>query len=88
MEERQQGGRKRKLLKKQDRDTAINELLKNGNGIKNFYRFAMQNPQFDLYEASQIVIERPNATICFSFDEWNAMDRRVTKGRIYEGCCK
>ena len=69
------------IIKKQDRDALISELLSNGKGLKNFYRFSIQNPHFDLYEASQIVIERPNASICYSFDEWNAMGRRVTKGR-------
>ena len=34
-----------------------------------------------MHDACQIVIERPNASVCFSFEEWNAQGRRVTKGR-------
>jgi len=69
------------IVKKEDRDNAIQELLTSGVGLKNLYRFVVQNPHLDLYDASQIVISRPNASICFTFDEWNAMNRRVTKGR-------
>lgn len=39
------------------------------------------NPHIALHDACQIVIERPSASICFSFEEWNAQGRRVTKGR-------
>ena len=60
-------------------NAAIQEMLSSGE-IKNFYRFAAQNPHLSLRAACQIVIERPNASVCFSFEEWNAMDRRVNKG--------
>ena len=68
-------------IKPEERNAAIQELLTSGVGLKNLYRFVVQNPHLDLYDASQIVISRPNASICFTFDEWNAMERRVTKGR-------
>ena len=60
-------------------NAAIQEMLSSGE-IKNFYRFVAQNPHLSLRAACQIVIERPNASVCFSFEEWNAMDRRVNKG--------
>lgn len=63
------------------RNTAIQEMLSDGEKIKNFYRFAAQNPHINLHDACQIIINRPNATVCFSFEEWNAMGRRITKGR-------
>ncbi len=63
------------------RNAAIARLLADGNNIKDFYRFTAQNPHIDLHDACQIVIARPNASVCFSFEEWNAMGRRVTKGR-------
>lgn len=64
-----------------ERNAAIAEMLSDGEKLKNFYRFIAQNPHINLHDACQIVIERPNATVCYSFNEWAAMDRRVTKGR-------
>ncbi len=63
------------------RNALIQEMLSDNEGIKNFYRFTAQNPHFELHDACQIVANRPNASICFHFEEWNAMGRRVTKGR-------
>lgn len=64
-----------------ERNSAISEMLSDGKQLKNFYRFIAQNPHINLHDACQIVIERPNATVCYSFNEWSAMDRRITKGR-------
>lgn len=64
-----------------DCNTSIAEMLADGEQLKNFYRFIAQNPHINLHDACQIIIERPNATVCFSFNEWAAMGRRVTKGR-------
>ena len=64
-----------------ERNTEISFMLSDGEKLKNFYSFIAQNPHINLHYACQIVIERPNATVCYSFNEWAAMDRRVTKGR-------
>ncbi len=64
-----------------NRNAQVAAMLADGEQLKNFYRFIAQNPHINLHDACQIVIERPNATVCFSFNEWAAMDRRVTKGR-------
>lgn len=64
-----------------EQNAAIAEMLSDGARLKNFYRFMAQNPHINLHDACQIVIERPNATVCYSFNEWSAMNRRVTKGR-------
>lgn len=64
-----------------NRNAEIAAMLSDGNHLRNFYRFAAQNPHIEPYEACQIVIARPDASVCFSFEEWNAMDRRVTRGR-------
>lgn len=64
-----------------ERNTAIAEMLSDGKKIKDFYRFAAQNPHFDLYYASQVIIQRHDASVCFGYEEWNAMGRRITKGR-------
>lgn len=63
------------------RNEQIAAMLADGEQLKNFYRFIAQNPHINLHDACQIIIERPNATVCFSFSEWAAMERRVTKGR-------
>lgn len=63
------------------RNEQVAAMLADGEQLKNFYRFIAQNPHINLHDACQIIVERPNATVCFSFNEWAAMDRRVTKGR-------
>ena len=64
-----------------DRNRAIQAMMTDGEQLKMFYRFVANNPHIALHDACQIVIERPNASVCFSFEEWNAQGRRVTKGR-------
>ena len=64
-----------------ERNAKIASMLSDGEQLKNFYRFIAQNPYINLHDACQIVIERPDATVCNSMEEWNAMGRRVTKGR-------
>ncbi len=64
-----------------DRNRAIQAMMMNGEQLKTFYRFVANNPHIPLHDACQIVISRPSASVCFSFEEWNAQGRRVTKGR-------
>ena len=64
-----------------ERNAKIAAMLSDGEQLKNFYRFIAQNPYINLHDACQIVIERPDATVCNSMEEWNALGRRVTKGR-------
>ena len=64
-----------------ERNAKIAAMLESGEGLKNFYRFIAQNEYINLHDACQIVVERPNATICNTLEEWNAMGRRVIKGR-------
>lgn len=64
-----------------DRNRAIQAMMTDGEKLKSFYRFVVNNPHIPLHDACQIVIARPNASVCFSFEEWNAQGRRVTKGR-------
>ncbi|HIQ66753.1 MAG TPA: DUF3849 domain-containing protein [Candidatus Coproplasma stercoravium] len=63
------------------RNTKIAAMLADGGQIKNFYRFIAQNPYINLHDACQIVLERPDATVCNTMEDWNAMGRRVTKGK-------
>ena len=64
-----------------DRNRVIQAMMTDGEQLKTFYRFVVNNPHIALHDACQIVISRPNASVCFSFEEWNAQGRRVTKGR-------
>ena len=71
----------RDIRRNADRNRAIQAMMTDGEQLKTFYRFVANNPHIALHDACQIVIERPNASVCFSFEEWNAQGRRVTKGR-------
>ena len=64
-----------------ERNAKIAAMLESGESLKNFYRFIAQNEYINLHDACQIVVERPNATVCNTLEEWNAMGRRVIKGR-------
>lgn len=64
-----------------DRNRAIQAMMTDGEQLKTFYRFVANNPHIAFHDACQIIIERPSASVCFSFEEWNAQGRRVTKGR-------
>ena len=61
-----------------ERNAKIASMLSDGEQLKNFYRFIAQNPYINLHDSSQIIIERPDATVCNSMEEWNALGRRVT----------
>ena len=64
-----------------ERNAKIAAMLESGEELKNFYRFISQNEYINLHDACQIVMERPDATVCNTLEEWNAMGRRVIKGR-------
>lgn len=61
-------------------NSEIAEMLSNGENLKRFYRFTAQNTHIILHDACQIVITHPAASICFSFEEWNSMGRRIKYG--------
>lgn len=64
-----------------NRNVEIQAMMADGERLKTFYRFVANNPHISLHDACQIVIERPNAGVCFSFEEWNAQGRRITAGK-------
>lgn len=63
-----------------DRNKRIAKMLSDESGLKNFYRFISQNPHISLHDACQIILERPDVTVCYSFDEWHNNGRRINKG--------
>ena len=58
-----------------ERNATIAAMFEDGEQLKNFYRFISQNPHINLRDACQIILERPNATVCYTFSEWAAMKR-------------
>ena len=58
----------------------LQEIMSDGERLKNIYRFISQNSKFSLRESTQIITERENVTNCCSIDEWNEMGRRVKRG--------
>lgn len=62
-------------------NSEIAEMLSNGDSLKRFYRFAAQNNHMVLHDICQIVVTHPSASICFSFEEWNSMGRRIKHGK-------
>ena len=64
-----------------ERNAKIAAMLESGEELKNFYRFISQNEYINLHDACQIIVERSDATVCNTLEEWNAMGRRVIKGR-------
>ena len=65
---------------KRKRNEAIAEMLADGDQIKNFYRFAAQNPHINLHDGCQIILAYPSAGVCFSYRDWNDLGRRVARG--------
>ncbi|MCI8412634.1 MAG: DEAD/DEAH box helicase family protein [Clostridia bacterium] len=63
-----------------ERNAAIQAMLSSAEGIKDFYRFTAQNPHISLHDACQIVIQRPKASVCYSFAEWNNKRRYINRG--------
>jgi len=62
------------------RNKMIAELFSDGEKLKSFYRFAARNPHINLRDACQILILRPDATVCYGYDDWNAVGRWVKRG--------
>ena len=59
----------------------INNIFSNGTRLSGFYKFLINNPHISFWNGVQIYTERPNATICKSFDDWHDQDnRRIKRG--------
>ncbi len=56
------------------------ELFSNGKNLRNLYKFIAQNSHLSLFDAYHILLKNPNASLCFSFEEWNAVGRRIVRG--------
>lgn len=57
----------------------VGNVLENAIYLANFFKFRVNNPEFDFAQAMQIFSSNPRVTICKSFDEWNALKRRIIR---------
>ena len=64
-----------------DINLAIHNLLTTSSGVQTFYLFVANNPHLSLRDSCQILTFRNDIHICYSFEKWNQMDRRIVKGR-------
>ena len=55
-------------------------FFSNSGMVSKFYKFRFYNQQFDFNQSMQIFLTNPNVKLCKTFDEWNALGRRVSKG--------
>ncbi|MCM1438733.1 MAG: DUF3849 domain-containing protein [Roseburia sp.] len=62
------------------RNAAIAAMLADGVQLKSYYRFIALNPHINLRDACHILLARPNATICYPYEEWNEFGRQVKRG--------
>ncbi len=63
------------------RNAAIASMFADEKQLKNYYRFTALNPHLNLYDACNILLQRPDATVCFPYEEWNDLGRQVIRGK-------
>lgn len=57
----------------------VGNVLENAIYLANFFKFRVNNPEFDFAQSMQIFSSNPRVTICKTFDEWNALQRRIIR---------
>lgn len=63
------------------RNAAIANMFTDSDQLKNYYRFIALNPHINLHDACNILLARPNATVCYPYEEWNELGRQVIRGK-------
>lgn len=63
------------------RNALIAAMFEDCAQLKHYYRFTALNPHINLHDACNILLARPNATICFPYEEWNELGRQVKRGK-------
>lgn len=66
------------------RNAAIANMFTDSDQLKNYYRFIALNPHINLHDACNILLARPNATVCYPYEEWNELGRQVENDRYIE----
>lgn len=56
-------------------------MLSSTEGLQKYYAFIANHPHLSLRDICQIITYRENLNYCLSFEEWNAVDRRIIAGR-------
>ncbi len=57
----------------------VGNVLENTRYLAKFYTFRVNNPEFNFAQSMQIFSSNPRVTICKTFDEWNALKRRIIR---------
>ena len=57
----------------------VGNVLENTIYLANFFKFRVNNPEFNFAQSMQIFSTNPRATICKTFDEWNELKRRIIR---------
>lgn len=63
------------------RNALIAAMFEDGVQLKHYYRFIALNPHINLHDACNILLARPDATICYPYEEWNEIGRQVKRGK-------
>ena len=63
------------------RNALIAAMFEDANQLKHYYRFIALNPHINLHDACNILLARPDATICYPYEEWNELGRQVIRGK-------
>ena len=57
----------------------VGDILGSTIYLAKFYKFRVNNPDFNFAQSMQIFSANPQVTICKSFDEWNTLKRRIIR---------
>lgn len=63
------------------RNAAIANIFTDSEQLKHYYRFTALNPHINLHDACNILLARPNAMVCYPYEEWNELGRQVIRGK-------
>ncbi len=63
------------------RNALIAVMFEDSEKLKNYYRFVALNPHINLHDACNILIARPDAKVCYPYEEWNELGRQVIRGK-------
>lgn len=63
------------------RNALIAAMFEDANQLKHYYRFIALNPHINLHDACNILLARPDATVCYPYEEWNELGRQVIRGK-------
>lgn len=63
------------------RNALIAAMFEDAIQLKHYYRFIALNPHINLHDAFNIILARPDVTVCYPYEEWNDLGRQVIRGK-------